>query len=147
MRFLTQFSCATVLAAALVAASSQSARAQVSVDGGYFGTAGTGSIGAAVSLQLFKTPVIPLTVEATAAAPFDGHGFAATADARFKFSGTTIGAGIGGGNIGSTSLGESRILYDGIIAQSIAPHLAVEGRVYFGSNRPSSIFAGLRLTL
>jgi hypothetical protein len=147
MRFFTQFSFAATLAAALVAASTQAAHAQVSVDGGYFGTDGTGSVGAAVSLQLFKTPVIPLSVEATAAAPFDGHGFAATADARFKFGGTTLGAGAGAGNIGQSTLGQSRFLYDGIIAQSIAPHLAIEGRLYVGSNRPSSVFAGLRLTL
>jgi|SRR5579872_2566936 len=147
MRFLTQFSFVATLAASLVVASSQAAHAQVSVDGGYFGTGGTGSVGAAVSLQLFKTPVIPLSVEATAAAPFDGHGFAATADARFKFGGTTLGAGVGAGNIGQSTLGQSRFLYDGIVAQSIAPHLAIEARLYVGTNRPSSVFAGLRLTL
>jgi hypothetical protein len=147
MRFLTQFSFIAALSVALVAASSHAASAQVSVDGGYFDTSGNGSVGAAVSLQLFKTPVIPLSVEATAAAPFNGHGFAATADARFKLGGTTIGAGAGAGNIGQSTLGQSRFLYDGIVAQSIAPHLAVEGRVYLGSNRPTSIFAGLRLSL
>ncbi len=110
MRFFIQFSFVATLAAALVAASSQAARAQVSVDGGYFETGGTGSVGAAVSLQLFKTPVIPLSVEATAAAPFDGHGFAATADARFKLGGTTLGAGVGAGNIGQSTLGQSRFL-------------------------------------
>lgn len=146
MRFFIQFSFVATLAAVLVAASSQAAHAQVSVDGGYFETGGTGSVGAAVSLQLFKTPVIPLSVEATAAAPFDGHGFAATADARFKLGGTTLGAGAGAGNIGQSTLGQSRFLYDGIIAQSIAPHLSVEARLYVGSNRPSSFFAGLRLT-
>ena len=147
MRFLTKFSFVAACAIAIIAATSQTARAQVSVDGGYFDTSGNGSVGAAVSLQLFKTPVIPLSVEATAAAPFNGHGFAATADARFRLGGTTIGAGAGAGNIGQSTLGQSRFLYDGIIAQSIAPHLAVEGRVYLGSNRPTSIFAGLRLTL
>ena len=146
MRFLTQFSFVATLAVVLAALSSQAANAQVSVDGGYFDTSGNGSIGAAVSLQLFKTPVVPLSVEATAAAPFNGHGFAATADARFKLGGTTIGAGAGAGNIGQVALGQSRFLYDGIIAQSIAPHLAVEGRIYLGSNRPTSVFAGLRLT-
>ncbi|HTX03155.1 MAG TPA: hypothetical protein VMD07_05700 [Candidatus Acidoferrales bacterium] len=147
MRFLTKFPFVAACAIAIIAATSQTARAQVSVDGGYFDTSGNGSVGAAVSLQLFKTPVIPLSVEATAAAPFNGHGFAATADARFRLGGTTIGAGAGAGNIGQSTLGQSRFLYDGIIAQSIAPHLAVEGRVYLGSNRPTSIFAGLRLTL
>lgn len=147
MRFLTKFSFVVGCAVAIIAATSQAARAQVSVDGGYFDTGGTGAVGAAVSLQLFKTPVIPLTVEATAAAPFDGRGFAATADARFRLGGTTLGGGVGAGDIGQSTLGQSRFLYDGIIAQSLAPHLAVEGRVYLGTNRPTSVFAGLRLTL
>jgi hypothetical protein len=136
-----------ILLSFFFAATAQHADAQVSVEGGYFDAGGAGSVGAALSLQLFKTPVVPLTVDATAAAPFDGRGFAATMDARFHLGGTTIGAGVGAGNLAQTTLGQTGIIFNGILAQSIAPHLAVETRVYFGNSRPASVFAGLRLTI
>ena len=123
------------------------ADAQVSVDGGYFTTGGNGgSIGTAVSLALFKTPVVPLTVEATGAAALNGEGFATTLDLRFKLAGgTAIGGGVGIGNIASTQ--NTNIMYDGIVSQSLTPHLAVELRLYAGPFRPSSFFAGVRVTL
>lgn len=134
-----------IVAAALLIATSSPAAAQVAVDGGVFGVDGTASVGAALSLQIFKTPVLPLSVDVTAAAPLDGHGFAATADGRFRIGGTTLGAGIGGGNLAQTN--HYGVIYEGILAQQLVPHLAVEGRVYFGPSRPSSMFAGLRLSL
>lgn len=136
---------ALALAVTLILVKPPAALAQVSVDGGYFDSGGNSSIGAALSLQLFKTPVIPLTIEATGAAPLDGHGFAATADGRFRLSGTTLGLGVGAGNLGNNT--RTDIVYEGILAQSLMPHLALEARFYFGPSHPSSIFAGLRLTL
>jgi hypothetical protein len=133
------------VAAAFVIAASRPAAAQVAVDGGVFGVDGTASVGAALSLQIFKTPVLPLAVDVTAAAPLDGHGFAATADGRFQLGATTIGVGIGGGNLAQTN--HYGLIYEGILAQQLIPHLAVEGRLYFGPSRPSSVFAGLRLSI
>ncbi|MGH7661737.1 MAG: hypothetical protein ACRENA_12590 [Vulcanimicrobiaceae bacterium] len=130
---------------ALLIAASRPADAQVAVDGGVFGVDGTASVGAALSLQIFKTPVLPLAVDVTAAAPLDGHGFAATADGRFRLGATTVGVGIGGGNLAQTN--HYGVIYEGILAQQLIPHLAVEGRVYFGPSRPSAIFGGLRLSL
>ena len=134
-----------IAAAALLIAASRPAAAQVAVDGGVFAVDGTASVGAALSLQIFKTPVLPLSVDATVAAPLDGHGFSATADGRFRIGGTTLGVGIGGGNLAQTN--HYGVIYEGILAQQLIPHLAVEGRVYFGPSRPSSMFAGLRLSL
>ena len=135
------------IALVFVIATSRAAYAQVSVDGGYFTTGGTGgSIGAAVSLQLFKTPVVPLTVETTAAAALNGEGFAATLDLRFRLAGgTAIGGGVGIGNLAVTQ--NANIMYEGLVSQQILPHLAAELRLYAGPFRPSSFFAGLRLTL
>jgi hypothetical protein len=59
--------------------------------------------------------------------------------------GTTIGAGAGVGTIGNKST--TGAIFDGILAQSIAPHISLEAREYVGANRRSSFFGGLRLTL
>ena len=116
----------------------------VSVDGGYLDAGGKSSIGTALSLQLFKTPVIPLSLEATGLVSLDGNGYVASADARFRVSRTTLGAGVGIGNLSVTT--RTNVLYEGILAQSILPHLAVEARYYWGPNRSGSIFAGLRFS-
>ena len=116
----------------------------VSVDGGYLDAGGKSSTAAALSLQLFKTPVIPLTLEATGLVSLDGNGYAASADARFRVSRTTLGAGVGIGNLSVTT--RTNVLYEGILAQSILPHVAVEARYYAGPNRGGSIFAGLRFS-
>ena len=141
---LTRLAAACALAA--FGALAAPASAAISVEGGgFFGGTGTAG-GAAVSLGVFSPPLVPLSTEITVAAPFTagGRGYATTFDARFHPTGTTIGAGIGFGTLGNT--GSTNVLYDGLIAQSIAPHTAIEGRVYFGPNRPSSVFAGLRLS-
>ena len=133
------------LAAALTAGSVQPARAQLSVDGGVFDTHGTGEVGGLVSLQVFKTPVLPLAVEVTAAKPFAPQGFAATADARFTIGATTFGGGIGFGDLGKP--GGYDGMYDVLIAQKLIPHLGIEARIWMGGRRPSSGFIGLRASL
>jgi hypothetical protein len=132
-----------VLAGALaVVAAVAPARADISVEGGALVTrAGTSGAGA-LSLGVFSLPVVPLSTELTVA---DGSGgYAATFDARIRAGGTTAGAGIGFGSLGHTSTTSG--LYDVLIAQQIVPHTAIEARMYFGPNRPSSLFAGLRLS-
>lgn len=121
------------------------ARAQVAVDGGVFGVNGIGDAGAIVSLQVFKTPVLPLTVDVSGAKPFGAHGIAATLDGRFTVGGTTLGAGIGAGDIANTALYSG--LYEGILAQKLIPHVSIEGRIWAGPSRPSSSFVGLRFAL
>jgi hypothetical protein len=37
-------------------------------------------------------------------------------------------------------------VYDALVAQRIFPHTALEARMYFGPNRPSSLLAGLRFS-
>ena len=93
---------------------------------------------------MYKPPVIPLAGELSAAVGATG-GYAATADMRVGTAGTTLGAGIGFGSLGTP--GGTRALYDVILAQHVAPHFAIETRAFFGSARPTTIFAGLRLTL
>jgi len=130
--------------AVLLAMPARSFAQTVSVDGGYLDAGGKSSTGAALSLQLFKTPVIPLSLEATGLVSLDGNGYVASADARFRVSRTTLGAGVGIGNLGVTT--RTNALYEGILAQSIFPHIAVEARYYSGQNRGGSIFAGLRFS-
>lgn len=135
---------AAVCALGTFAALAAPASAEIAVEGGgFFGGTGTAG-GAAVSLGVFSPPLVPISTDITVAAPLTsgGRGYATTFDARFHPTGTTIGAGIGFGTIGNTS--STSVIYDGIVAQSIAPHTALEGRVYFGPNRPSTVFAGLR---
>jgi len=72
-------------------------------------------------------------------------GYAATVDARFSFSGTAIGAGAGVGSVGS--IFHTGAVYDAILAHGIAPHTALEARLYFGPTRPSTLFAGVRFSL
>lgn len=129
----------------LAVSTAQIARADsVAIEGGVFGAGGTTSAGGALSLQVFKAPVAPFSIDLTAAAPLNGRGFAATADGRLNVAGLTLGAGAGLGNLAKT--GTTGLIYDAIVAHTLAPHLAVEGRVYLGPNRPSSLFAGLRLS-
>jgi hypothetical protein len=91
---------------------------------------------------LFSIPATPLSTELTVAA---GNGGAAgTIDVRAGGA-TQIGAGIGVGSFGAT--GSTTVIYDALLAQSIAPHLSLEGRLYMGPQRPSTLFAGLRLAL
>jgi hypothetical protein len=144
-RSTRQLCVSLVLAIVLVATASRAASAQVAIDGGFFGVNGTTPAGAALSLSVFKLPAVPFSVDLTGAAPLNGHGFAATADGRLNLAGTTLGAGVGVGTLANTA--NTGVIFDGIIARTIAPHLAVEGRVYLGPNRPSSVFAGLRLSL
>jgi hypothetical protein len=134
------------LAVAAALAVPVAARADISVDAGGFATNGSGAAGAALSAGVFKIPLTPISTELTAAAPFGaGGGYAATFDVRANLLGTTLGAGAGVGTIGNKST--TGAIFDGIIAQSIAPHLSLEAREYLGANRRSSFFGGLRLTL
>jgi hypothetical protein len=133
------------LTAGFFVSAAQAARADsIAVDGGIFGVNGSTSAGGALSLQVFKAPVAPFSVDLTAAAPLDGRGFAATADGRLNVAGLTLGAGAGVGSLANTS--KTGWIYDAIVAHTLVPHLALEGRVYLGPNRPSSLFAGLRLS-
>ena len=75
------------------------------------------------------------------AVPFNG-GYATTFDARLHFAATSVGAGVGFGTLGATNL--TGVIYDALLAQGIAPHTALEARLYFGPSRPSTLFAGVR---
>ena len=135
--------CALVTAAAL-AVSTGTARADISIAGGAAVTGSSASGAGALSLGLINAPVVPLAVELTGMVPGNG-GYAITADARFSFAGTAIGAGAGFGSVGAIS--HSGAVYDGILAHTIAPHTALEARLYFGPTRPSTLFAGVRFSL
>jgi len=135
--------CAFVLAAALVTAP-RPARADVSIDAGAAVTGSSAHLAGALSLGVFNVPLIPLATELTAIAPQNG-GFATTFDARFSVAGTAIGAGAGVGTLGA--LHQTSVIYDGILAHGIAPHTALEARMYFGPQRPSTLFAGVRFSL
>ena len=89
-----------------------------------------------------KLPLIPLAGEFTFAAPFNG-GYATTFDAQLSFAGTTVGAGAGFGTPGAVH--RTGTLYDALLAHAIAPHTALEARMYFGASRPSASFAGVSL--
>jgi hypothetical protein len=121
------------------------ARAAIAVEGGVFATKGTTAAGGAVSFGLGSAPALPVSVDLTVAVAGSGLGSAGTLDVRAGRAGTTIGAGIGVGNIGATAT--TSVIYDALLAQSLAPHVALEGRLYFGPQRPSTLFAGLRLSL
>lgn len=120
------------------------ASAAVSIDAGGAVGHGTGGFAGSASLGLFGVPVVPLSGELTFMTTANGDGSAGTFDLRLHAAGTTIGAGAGVGNIGLTST--TAFVYDGILAQTIAPHTAIETRMYFGPQRPSTFFAGLRFT-
>jgi hypothetical protein len=122
------------------------ARADVSLEAGGFATNGSAAPGAAVSLGVFAIPLTPISTEVTGAFPLGADGgYAATFDVRVGLFGTTLGAGAGVGTIGNTT--RTGAIYDAILAHGIAPHLAIEARDYFGGDRRSSFFAGLRITL
>jgi hypothetical protein len=129
---------------AVLALAAAPARADVSLEGGAAVTGGTASAAAALSLGLFNLPLVPLAGELTVAVPFNG-GYATTFDARLTFAGTAIGAGAGFGTIGATN--HTDAIYDALLAHGIAPHTALEARVYFGPSRPSTLFAGVRFSL
>lgn len=134
--------CALALGLALSLAP-RPARADISVEGGATVTAGNASAAAALSLGLFNLPLVPLAGELTVAVPFNG-GYATTFDARLKFAGTAVGAGVGFGTLGDTD--QTGAIYNALLAQSIAPHTALEARLYFGPSRPSTLFAGVRFS-
>jgi hypothetical protein len=137
---------AFVAMSAIAAALTAPARADVSVDAGGFATNGSFGGGAAASLGLFKIPLTPISTELTGAFPIGADGgYAATFDVRAALFGTTIGAGAGIGNVGNTAT--SGAIFDAILAQSIAPHVAIEAREYLGPSRRSSFFGGVRFTL
>lgn len=142
---LTKLTLAAALVAGTAFGAPRAARADVSLTGGAYAGGGRVTGGGAASFGFFATPIVPLSTELTVAAPFDGQGYAVTADARFSPLGTTIGAGIGFGNL--NAVGRTSVLYDAILGHTLIPHLSVEGRLYFGPGRPSSILAGLRLSL
>jgi hypothetical protein len=119
------------------------AQAAVAVEGGVFASRGTTAAGGAVSLGLVAVPLTPVRLDLTVAVAGNGAGSAGTLDVRAGTS-TTIGAGIGVGNLGAT--GTTSVIYNALLAQSIAPHTALETRLYFGPQRTSSLFAGLRLS-
>jgi hypothetical protein len=135
--------CALVLGAALIAAP-RAARADVSIDAGAAVTGGSANFAGALSLGVLNVPILPLAAELTAIAPQNG-GFATTLDARLSVAGTAVGAGAGVGTLGA--LHTTGMIYDGILAHGIAPHTALEARMYFGPQRPSTLFAGVRFSL
>jgi hypothetical protein len=135
--------CALVFGAAL-AFSPRPARADISLEGGAAVTGGTASGAAALSLGLLNLPLVPLAAELTVAVPFNG-GYATTLDARLSFAGTAVGAGAGFGTLGAVN--RTGAIYDALLAHGIAPHTALEARLYFGPSRPSTLFAGVRFSL
>jgi hypothetical protein len=132
------------IAGGALALTPAAARADVSVEGGAAITGSTASGAGALSLGLLNAPVVPLSVELTGLVPGNG-GYAATVDARFSFAGTAIGAGAGVGSVGS--IFHTGAVYDALLAHGIAPHTALEARLYFGPTRPSTLFAGVRFSL
>jgi hypothetical protein len=135
--------CALLLTAAL-AVTPRPASAGISLEGGAAVTGGKASAEGALSLGLLNLPLVPLAGELTVAVPFDG-GYATTFDARLTFAGTAIGAGAGFGTLGATN--QTGAIYDALLAHGIAPHTALEARLYFGPSRPSTLFAGVRFSL
>ncbi len=135
--------CALVAGTAL-AVTAGTARADVSIEGGAAITGSSASGAGALSLGLLNVPVIPLAVELTGLVPGSG-GYAATVDARLSFAGTAVGAGVGVGSVGA--IRHTGAVYDAILAHGIAPHTALEARLYFGPTRPSTLFAGVRFSL
>lgn len=133
-----------VIAAAALAVTPGTARADISVDGGAAITGSSASAAGILSLGLLNAPLVPLAVEVSGLVPGNG-GYAATVDARFSFAGTAIGAGLGVGSVGAIS--HTGAVYDAILAHGIAPHTALEARLYFGPSRPSTLFAGVRFSL
>jgi hypothetical protein len=134
--------CALALTSA-VAGAPRPASADISVEAGAAVTGGTASGAGAVSLGLLRLPLVPLAAELTVAAPFNG-GYATTLDARLGLAGTAVGAGIGFGTLGATN--RTGAIYDALLAHGIAPHTALEARLYFGPSRPSTLLAGLRFS-
>jgi hypothetical protein len=135
--------CALVLGAALVL-TPRPAQAGVSLEGGAMVNGSNTSFAGALSLGLLNLPLVPLAAELTVAAPTSG-GYVTTLDARLSFAGTAVGAGAGFGNLGATN--NTGAIYDGLLAHTIAPHTAIEARLYFGPTRPSTLFAGIRFSL
>jgi hypothetical protein len=136
-----RFTLAALVFCAALAVPAAAARAEVAIEGaGVFGN-GSASAGAALSLGLLHVPLTPLSADLTVAVPFNG-GYATTLDARLGFAGTTIGAGAGFGTLGAAN--RTGAIYDALIAQGIAPHTALQVRVYFGNARTATIFAGVR---
>jgi hypothetical protein len=130
--------------AAFLALTPRPASADVSFEGGAAVTGGTAGAAGALSLGLLNLPLVPLAGELTVAVPFKG-GYATTFDARLSFAGTTLGAGAGFGSVGA--VGRTGAVYDALLAHGIAPHTALEARLYFGPSRPSTLFAGVRFSL
>lgn len=128
-----------------IAVAAAPASAEISVAAGGMFSGSTTTAGGIVSLGLLSLPVAPVSAELSVAVPFNNGGYAATLDGRANLAGTTLGAGIGFGTLGNTA--QTTAIYDAIIAHGIAPHTSLEGRVYFGSNRSSTVFAGVRLSL
>ena len=135
--------CALILGT-VVALTPRAARADISLEGAAVVNGSKTSAGAALSLGLLNLPLVPLAGELTVASPFNG-GYATTFDARLRFAATSVGAGVGFGTLGATNL--TGVIYDALLAQGIAPHTALEARLYFGPSRPSTLFAGVRFTL
>src|SRR5579884_2049195 len=126
-----------LLCCMLVVGSAVPARANVAVEGGAFAVRGAVSGGAALSLGLVSAPLAPISLELTGATPFNGAGYGVTLDGRLDLAGTTIGAGVGFGNLAAPQT--TGVLYDVILGHSLTGHLAVEGRMYLGAGRPSSL--------
>lgn len=141
---IARFGFAALAVAAALAFPAAPARADISLEGAAVAGNGRVSGGAALSLGVFSIPLTPVSGELTVAVPFDG-GYAATADARLRFAATSIGAGAGFGTLGATN--RTGVLYNAFLGQGIAPHTALEVRVYFGNSRPATLFAGVRLSI
>jgi hypothetical protein len=141
---IARFGLATLALGAVLAFSAVPARADISLEGAAVVTNNTVSGGAALSLGVLSVPLAPLSGELTVAVPFNG-GYAATADARLRFAATSFGAGAGFGTLGATN--RTGFLYNAFLGQGIAPHTALEARVYFGDARPATVFAGVRFSI
>lgn len=136
------------VALAIAAVAPQPAAAALAVEGGAFFGSGKTNLGATASLDVFNPPVIPVSAQLTVAVPFGNQGYATTLDGRFHAAGFAVGAGIGFGSLGTFATTQrTSTIEDAFIAKDVAPHTALTARVYFGNNRPSTVFGGVRFAL
>jgi hypothetical protein len=133
------------LVASLAFATVTPASAEPTVGGGIVSTNGKTTFGGLASLSIVDLPLVPLHVDATVESPFSNGGYAATIEARATPFGNELGAGVGFGNAGAS--GSTGVLYSAFIGHAVFPRTTLEAREYFGNNRRSSLFAGLRFSL
>ncbi len=121
------------------------ASAGSTVGGGVVSANGKTTFGGLTSLGLVDVPLSPLHLDATIEVPFANGGYNATLEARATPFGNEVGAGVGLGSTGS--VGTTGLAYSAFVGHVILPRTTLEAREYFGRNRPSTLFAGLRFSL